>query len=152
MTQIPAGTKFIGLSEDVDLSQKRSALINSESEGYTIEDITETVNPTNAYKVYSILLEQHYTASPIATVMANTFSDTLTWTRTTVGTYKLTGTEIVVGRTLVFLGNSDDSSFLIFNAAVSSGFIELLVLNSQTGLLADGVLNNCPFELRVYNS
>ena len=36
---IPAGTKFIGISPDIPLDQKRSALINDESRGYTAEEI-----------------------------------------------------------------------------------------------------------------
>ena len=39
MTAIPSGTKFIGLAPTYQTVERRSSLINSESEAYTIEDI-----------------------------------------------------------------------------------------------------------------
>ena len=39
MAAIPSGTKFIGLSANYPTVERRSSLINSESEAYTIEDI-----------------------------------------------------------------------------------------------------------------
>jgi len=44
MSSIPSGTQFIGLSANYPTVERRSSLINSESEAYTIEDIqTQTV-------------------------------------------------------------------------------------------------------------
>ncbi len=42
MATVPAGTKFIGISPDVDLTQKRSSQVNAESEGYTAEELAGT--------------------------------------------------------------------------------------------------------------
>jgi len=39
MATVPSGTKFIGLAATYPTIERRSALINSESEAYTIEDI-----------------------------------------------------------------------------------------------------------------
>jgi hypothetical protein len=39
MTQIPSGTKFIGISSNVPVPENRSALSNSYQEVYTIDDI-----------------------------------------------------------------------------------------------------------------
>lgn len=47
MAQIPSGTKFIGLEPSYQTAEKRSKLINSESEAYTIEDI-QTQSVTNS--------------------------------------------------------------------------------------------------------
>ncbi len=44
MTQIPSGTKFIGISSDVPTPENRSAQNNALSEMYTIDDVIETVN------------------------------------------------------------------------------------------------------------
>jgi hypothetical protein len=41
---IEAGTKFLGLSSEVDTTERRSAQINKKSEHYTIEDITSHIS------------------------------------------------------------------------------------------------------------
>lgn len=43
MAIIPGGKRFIGISENVDLTEKKSALINSKTEPYTMSDIVDTV-------------------------------------------------------------------------------------------------------------
>jgi hypothetical protein len=55
MATIPSGTKFIGLSPDYPTIERRSSLINNESEPYTMQDIVDTTRP---YKVYTALLTQ----------------------------------------------------------------------------------------------
>lgn len=55
MATIPSTTKFIGLAESVDTTERRSALINAESQAYTMQDVTDTVRP---YKVFTALLTQ----------------------------------------------------------------------------------------------
>jgi hypothetical protein len=39
MTAIPSGTQFVGLSATYPTTERRSSLVNSGSEAYTIEDI-----------------------------------------------------------------------------------------------------------------
>lgn len=46
MAIIPNDEKFIGLSASVDTTERRSALINAESQAYTMQDITDTVSAT----------------------------------------------------------------------------------------------------------
>jgi hypothetical protein len=46
---IAAGTKFIGLSANYPTVERRSGLINSESEAYTIEDITADSSGQSIY-------------------------------------------------------------------------------------------------------
>jgi hypothetical protein len=41
---IEAGTKFLGLSSEVDTTERRSAQINKRSEHYTIEEITDHIS------------------------------------------------------------------------------------------------------------
>lgn len=43
MALIPLTEKFIGLSANVDTTEKRSALINAESQAYTMQDVIDTV-------------------------------------------------------------------------------------------------------------
>lgn len=46
MATIPLNTQFIGLASTVDTTERRSALINAESDAYTMQDIVDTVSPT----------------------------------------------------------------------------------------------------------
>jgi hypothetical protein len=43
MAQVPSGTRFIGIATDVDLTERRSALLNKQTEPFTIEDIANSV-------------------------------------------------------------------------------------------------------------
>ena len=43
MSQIPLGTQFIGLASTYQTTERRSALINNESQPYTMQDIIDTV-------------------------------------------------------------------------------------------------------------
>jgi hypothetical protein len=44
MALIPSGTKFIGLAPTYQTVERRSALINNESQPYTMQDIVDTVS------------------------------------------------------------------------------------------------------------
>ena len=52
---VPTKTKFIGISSSVDTLERKSALANSPSQVYTIEDIAESAR---LYKSYTALLTQ----------------------------------------------------------------------------------------------
>ncbi len=43
MAQIPLATRFIGISGSVDLQEKKSSQVNSETEPYTMQDVIDTV-------------------------------------------------------------------------------------------------------------
>jgi len=43
MATVPSGTRFIGISENVNLTERKSAVLNAETQPYTIQDIADTV-------------------------------------------------------------------------------------------------------------
>jgi hypothetical protein len=49
MATIPLDEKFIGLSASVDTTQRRSELINAQSQAYTMQDIVDTVGENVNY-------------------------------------------------------------------------------------------------------
>jgi hypothetical protein len=51
MATIPSGTRFIGISQGADLSERKSALQNSLTEPYTIDDILSHQNTETSYTV-----------------------------------------------------------------------------------------------------
>ena len=54
---IPSGTRFIGIAPTVNLTERKSANINAETQPYTIDDI-------RGYKVYTALLTQSGDSQP----------------------------------------------------------------------------------------
>lgn len=49
MANIPSGTKFIGLAATYQTVERRSTLINNESQPYTIEDLTADTSGQSIY-------------------------------------------------------------------------------------------------------
>jgi hypothetical protein len=45
MANVPLTTRFIGISESVDLTEKKSAALNAETQPYTFQDIITTIGP-----------------------------------------------------------------------------------------------------------
>jgi hypothetical protein len=43
MSTVPSGTRFIGISERVNLKERKSAILNSDTQAYTIQDLADTV-------------------------------------------------------------------------------------------------------------
>jgi hypothetical protein len=43
MSTVPSGTRFIGIAESVNLTERKSAVLNTETQPYTIQDIADTV-------------------------------------------------------------------------------------------------------------
>lgn len=43
MSTVPSGTRFIGISERVNLTERKSAVLNSDTQPFTIQDIADTV-------------------------------------------------------------------------------------------------------------
>jgi hypothetical protein len=43
MSTVPSGTRFIGISERVNLKERKSAVLNSDTQAYTIQDLADTV-------------------------------------------------------------------------------------------------------------
>ena len=68
---IPQGTRFIGISETVNLTERRSAIINAETQPYTVNDI-------RGYKVYTALLTQSSGDDPQTIYIGTNYGATLT--------------------------------------------------------------------------
>jgi hypothetical protein len=64
--------RFIGIAPSVDLTERRSKLINDQTEVFTLDDI-------RGYKVYTALLNQSGTNAPVATILENTLVGTVSF-------------------------------------------------------------------------
>jgi len=151
MAQIPLDEQFIGLSASVDMTQKRSALINAESQAYTMQDIVYTTRP---YKVYSALISQSGTSNPTAIVFENTFGISFNWTRVSDGNYQIqdfTNNPFTDNKTfgICTISGGANNKILNFSQAFSA-VVALSVLNPSTGANID-LNGNVQIEIRVYN-
>ncbi len=43
MSTVPSGTRFIGISTNVNLTERKSAVLNAETQPYTIQDLVDTI-------------------------------------------------------------------------------------------------------------
>ena len=94
------------------------------------------------YKVYTALLTQTSTNPPIATVLENTIGN-ITWSYEGVGTYNAT----LIG---AFTLNKTYCPIAIVNSAPDL-IIPNLNLDFIEFITGDGILNNTPIEIRIYN-
>lgn len=157
MSTIPLNTQFIGLASTVDTTERRSALINAESQAYTMQDIVDTTRP---YKVYTAIVNQSGTNEPVVTVLENTIDSTLTLVRSSVGVYRLSGATwpgagpFTVGKTVAFSGSNINSAPLVsFNNNSSAGVAidnAMIVRAYNTSFATTDGLNNLSIEVRVY--
>jgi len=98
MTQIPAGTKFVGIGATVPTPENRSSQNNAFQEVYTLEDLQYSIP---AYKEYVALITQTGTDAPVATEVINTIGS-ITWSRQDVGYYKATSSTLFTsGKTFI---------------------------------------------------
>ena len=81
---------------------------------FTAGAIASLASGSTAYNSYVALLTQAGTAAPVATVLSNNLTATLTWARTGVGVYTLTASAatFTANKTIVFLNAGSLSSLI----------------------------------------
>lgn len=100
------------------------------------------------YKVWIGLLSQSGSAAPTASVYANTLGGNIVWSRTSAGLYA--GTLVgafPAGKIFPVSGFTDYAALTVFTVARASN--DVVSVATPDG---DGVLNNTPVEIRVYNN
>jgi|APGre2960657373_1045057.scaffolds.fasta_scaffold09499_6 hypothetical protein len=154
MAQIPLGTQFIAGAPNYPTTERRSAIINAESQAYTMQDIVDTVSAEiPAYKVYTALLIQSGTNNPTTIVLENTFGISFNWTRVADGNYQIqdfSNNPFTNNKTfgLCTISGGINNKILNFSQAFSS-VVALSVLNPSTGANID-LNGTVQIEIRVY--
>lgn len=126
--------------------------------------VTKKISKNNflGYKSYVAKLEQIGTAAPTATILQNTFAETLTWVRSDVGIYTLeaAGGVFPNNKTYVSITNPNqivDGTSTRYTSEVVSGdlIISGVTIRTYSGTtLTDGILGSDGaniLEIRVYN-
>lgn len=150
-TQIPADSFFTGFDLD-----NGGVLSKIDSTGtITVIEGASSLN----YKVYTALLTQSGTDTPVATVLENTLGGIPVWTRNTIGTYTITlAGAFPITKTFCFLtitGNGDTDGRIIteinYAGAPNDNQRGFVIKNAATNLNSDGIGANSCIEIRVYN-
>lgn len=125
-----------------------------------LKEILSRLTPqTPKYKVYTALLTQSGTDAPVATVLENTLGGTLVWTRDTTGQY--TGTlNGAFTENKTFITTQFNATLTPPSGGYISGIlgerndndsIHLITFDIPSTDTGDGILNETPIEIRVYN-
>tara|TARA_R110000824_G_scaffold56949_2_gene155319 strand:- start:344 stop:790 length:447 start_codon:yes stop_codon:yes gene_type:complete len=115
---------------------------------FTAGDIASLASGSTAYDSYVALLTQAGTAAPVATVLSNNLTATLTWARTGVGVYTLTANAatFTANKTIIFI-NAGSSQSVITGERTSD---TVLTVKTISGGAADSAITNGAFEVRIY--
>jgi hypothetical protein len=145
---IPEGTRFIGISPNVNLTEKKSAVLNAETQPYTLDDI-------RGYKVYTALLTQTSTSAPTSIVLENTLGAAGSFSYQGVGVYNYTNSGVFTSdKTIIFCtkdANEETPAYIIEGKRASDNVVQFIVKATATDDLTNGALNKANIEIRVYN-
>ena len=119
---------------------------------FTAGDIASLASGSTAYNSYVALLTQTSTNAPVATILSNNLTATLTWARTGPGVYTLTANAatFTANKTIVFL-NAGSGIPLISAERTSDTILTVKTYNSGTGVAVDAAITNGAFEVRIYS-
>jgi len=135
---------LILISDSSKSNATKSATVNQLS-AYIVPGI-------NVYDSYTALLTQAGTAAPVATVLSNNLTATLTWARTGVGVYTLTASAatFTANKTIVFI-NAGSSQSIITGERTSDTVLTVKTFVPSSGAAVDAAITNGAFEVRIYS-
>jgi hypothetical protein len=159
MAQIPLSEQFIGLSATVNTTERRSSLINSESQAYTMQDVIDTVAnalPPSAPKMLIAEIGQSGTSDPylVSTVVGDITPNL--FARYDVGKYVMTfdGGTLTAKTIVTILLDAAIPANATGLVGVSvywySDSIQIITKTPSTNALADNLLNNARIQIQVY--
>lgn len=150
MANVPLTTRFIGISESVDLTEKKSAVLNSETQPFTMQDIIDTIGEGNSYTSFIAKVTQSGTSNPVVVLYENTALFTSPYfVRQDAGVYTM---ELPAGYTAnkvsVSINNGmfTGSTFINFD----EGFNTINILTTVSGIPADDLLAYCTVEVKLF--
>jgi hypothetical protein len=132
---------LILISDSSKSNATKSATVNQLS-AYIVPGI-------NVYDSYTALLTQTSTNAPVATVLSNNLTATLTWARTGTGVYTLTASAatFTANKTIIFI-NAGSSQSIITGERTSD---TVLTVKTISGGATDSAITNGAFEVRIYS-
>jgi len=123
---------------------------------FTAGDIASLASGSTAYNSYVALLTQTSTNAPVATILSNNLTATLTWARTAAGLYTLTANAatFTANKTIIFI-NAGSSQSIVTNPIITGEKTSDTVLTvktfDQSSFRTDNCITNGAFEVRIYS-
>lgn len=119
---------------------------------FTVAQLAAFANSYSlGYTVYTALISQAGTAAPSAIVLQNTTGGTITWSRTSAGSYVavISGANYVADKTAILLGNTNASMSIAstYKTTTNVTFEQKLI---STNASTDGV-SDVVIEIRIYS-
>lgn len=155
MANVPLDTRFIGISPDVNLKERKSALINQETAPYTMQDIKDTAGGSS-YNVYTALVSWDAGGLADLNVLENTLGGDLTFDITvaySVATVTSVDSLFTANKTFVLLNSFWDSTsnLGVGTACQFNSTSELFVSFDSYGNAGTiGATRTAFIEIRVY--
>tara|TARA_R110002074_G_scaffold325065_1_gene495312 strand:- start:159 stop:629 length:471 start_codon:yes stop_codon:yes gene_type:complete len=119
---------------------------------FTVAQLAAFANSYSlGYTVYTALVTQVSTGAPTAVVLQNTTGGTITWSRTSAGSYVavISGANYVANKTTILLGNTNASMSIAstYKTTTNVTFEQKSISNNAN---ADG-FDNVTVEIRIYS-
>ena len=150
----PTAITYLGLSSESTATQVIDNLLLSLVDARNRVQLLETQinNATLPYKVYRALLTQTSTSAPTSTIIENTLSGDIVWTRNSPGNYTgtLTG-EFLLGKTFYPTYGSTNGLDRFFMHRIDDNTFKIYTLSYDEIASLDDLLYNTPIEIIVYN-
>lgn len=142
MATIPGNQKILTSAPEVNTTYGGPASLQALNKWYTMDDISNTIRP---YKVYTALLTQSGTDSPVATVLENTLEFNPSWEYFETGKYGFNfPTPPDYNKIVIFISNN-----LGYNYFYALNTDYNILIRTVSG--GDNEYDNTPIEIRVYN-
>ena len=119
---------------------------------FTAGDIAALASGSTAYNSYVALLTNTGVIAPVATVLSNNLTATLTWARASQGTYTLTASAATFtnAKTIVFVNPGSNLGSLITWTRTSDTVLTIRSHRTD-GQISDAIISGGAFEVRIYS-
>ena len=145
--------KLTELTAKTGALEGTDVLVISDYNGATYDTKKITGSQIVPYKTYITNISQTGTAAPTVTGGYSQLTGTLTFARTSAGTYTITNSvaEFTANNTFLFFQNSGGSVTRLFQYAITSTTVITIYSWTGAGALSDGLLGSDSLEIKIIN-
>ena len=145
--------KLTELTAKTGALEGSDVLVISDYNGATYDTKKITGSQIVPYKTYITNISQTGTAAPNTSGGYSQLTGTLTFARTSAGTYTITNSvaEFTANNTFVFFQNSGGSVTRLFQYAITSTTVITIYSWTGAGSLSDGLLGDDSIEIKIIN-
>ena len=145
--------KLTELTAKTGALEGTDVLVISDYNGATYDTKKITGSQIVPYKTYITNISQTGTAAPTTSGGYSQLTGTLTFARTSAGTYTITNSvaEFTANNTFLFFQNSGGSVTRLFQYAITSTTVITIYSWTGAGALSDGLLGSDSLEIKIIN-